>query len=338
MSYLLEKIKEYWKKYWVIIVSGFVSAVLCFSFMVTFFNRNYAIGMIKNQFGELERVLNSLGYDYAYDNVTFYSFSPWQIMRIKNLRIYSLDEDNFVQWSIDDFNVDVGLWKHNKIRVFLGSKQSLQIGKDVWNVYLPDSELDVKVKANNFQKAVLKANDIVIKNLIDIKDLSLAIDKNKMSSFEVELDVKAIHIDDMTGWKLNKDVDHVYIKSSLQDYLNFDMDIAESLYEWSDRGGKLVVEKMILNWKPLIMVANGDVSFNKKFEPKISLNTASFALIETLEKLNTHGFISNKGTFVVKILLNNKAVRQKSSDKYKMVKSPLKITKDKVLLENIRIR
>ena len=95
---------------------------------------------------------------------------------------------------------------------------------------------------------------------------------------------------------------------------------------------------MILNWKPLIMFAQGDVRFNQKTEPTLNLNTASLAMIETIDLLNQNGFISNKGAFVVKILLNNKAVQQNPGDAYKTVVTPLKISKDAVFLENIKLK
>ena len=57
-----------------------------------------------------------------------------------------------------------------------------------------------------------------------------------------------------------------------------------------------------------------------------------------LDKLNENAFVSNKGVFVAKLLLSKKAVQQKAGDTYKTIIAPLKITKDAVLLENIKIK
>ena len=137
---------------------------------------------------------------------------------------------------------------------------------------------------------------------------------------------------------MNKQIDHFYLYTSMQGYWDEDILISEAFFDWIDRGGYLDVHKGILNWKPLIMVANGNIHFNEKAEPTISLNTASLALPETIDKLNENGFISNKGTFVVKLLLENKAIQQNPTDKYKTVVSPLKISPEEITLENIKLR
>jgi len=338
MNDIVVKLKNCWNKYWLMLLSGIVSAVICFTCMSAFFCRSYAIGMLKNQFEDLEKVLNSMGYDYAYDDLRFYSFSPWQIMRAKNLRIYALDENDFLQWNVEEFNVDVGLWNYEKIDIFLGSKQAFQYNQKVWNISVDDSEIMVELNNGGFENLTLKAHGIFIKNLMKIENLDFNLKHQKSPYLTADVDVKGVVIDDMTGWPLNKLVDHIYVNAVLNGDWDAGIDVSDALYEWIAMGGSIGVNKLILNWKPLIVVANGDIIFNEKLEPTISLNTASLALSETLDRLNEQGFISNKGTFVAKILLNNKAVQQKDSDKYKMVVSPLKITNDKIWLENIRIR
>lgn len=337
MDDVLEMVKRFLKKYWIAVVAGILSAVLTFSVVSAFLCRNYAIGLIKNQLYMLGMTLNSLGLDYAYDDISFYSFSPWQIMRVKNIKFYSVEDGSF-SWTIDELNVDAGLWDYEDINIFLSGKQVFQKGKNVWDVYVPVSEMSLIIKDDKFSSVSLRSEGVQVGKLGNIDDFSFQLKQDEKGVRSVELDVKGVVIDDITGWPLNKTIDHVFVKSFLQGDWNTEMTFSDAWYNWLDKDGRIIVDKIILNWKPLIMVANGDVQFNKKFEPKLSLNTASIALVDTLEKLNEHGFISNKGTFVVKILLNNKAKKQKSSDKHKMVVSPLKITKDKVLLENIRIR
>ena len=337
MDGVLGKFKRYLIKYRIALVAGIISAVLTFSVVAAFLCRNYAIGLIKNQFYVLGTALNSVGLDYAYDDISFYSFSPWQIIRIKNIKFYSV-KDNTISWTIDELNVDVGLWDYENIHIFLSSKQTIQKGKDIWDVFVPVSEISLALKANGLEDVVLKSEDIQVKNLIKIDDLVFKIKNDEKKGISVDLNVKGVVIDDMTGWTLNKEIDHVVVEASLQEVWNEDMAFNDMVYNWLKKGGNIKVNRVILNWKPLISVASGVMQFSEKFEPKVSLNTASIALIETLEKLNDQGFISNKGTFVVKILLENKAKKQRATDKHKMVVSPLKISKDKILLENIRIR
>ena len=329
---------EFWRRYKLAIITGVTSFVICLAFVVSFLSRSYAIGILKNQFEELEKNLQSMGYDYAYDELRFYTFSPWQIMRAKNFRIYSLDETDFWQWNIDEFDINVGIWNFEKVRFYLGHKQSIQIGTEEREIYLSESDIQLRLKYGKIKELLVFLDGLNIKNLVSVDNVQAQIKHQNTPFLYGKFDIKGIHIDDMTGWPMNKQIDHFYLYSSLQGFWDEDVLLSEAFYDWIERGGYLDVHKMILNWKPLIMVGNGDIRFNEKAEPTLSLNTASLALQETVDKLNENGFISNKGTFVVKLLLENKAVLQNPSDKYKTVVSPLKIGPEGISLENIHLR
>ncbi|MBQ8465610.1 MAG: DUF2125 domain-containing protein [Alphaproteobacteria bacterium] len=317
---------------------GVVSFVVCLCFITAYFYRTYAIGTLKIQFEELEKNLQSIGYDFAYDDLRFYSFSPWQIMRAKNFRIYSLDEKNFFQWNAEEFNIDVGLWNIQKVGIYLGRNHTLQIGSQEWPVHFDESNIKMRLKKGKFKELLMSFKGITVKNLAFVDSLQTQI-KHQHSPFAfTKTDLKGLTIDDATGWPLNKKVDHFYLYSSLQGSWDSDVSASDAFYEWIDKGGYVQVNKMILNWKPLIMVANGDIHFDENANSTISLNTASLAMLETIDKLDENNFISKKGAFVVKLLLNNKAIQQNPADQYKTVVTPLKISKDAVLLENIKLR
>lgn len=333
--------KKLWQvvfRYRILAVSSLIAFVFCLWLLTIFFSRSYAIGILKNQFEELEKNLQSMGYDFAYDNVHFYSFSPWQIMRVKNFRIYSLDEKDFFQWSAEELNVDVGLFNTKAVDIYLGNQQSVQINKKVWQIFLPGADIKLRVKKGTAKEINLSVKDVQVENLCSVSALSLRIKHQEIPYLSWVLDVQGVNIDDMTGWPLNKHINHIYVDSALQGEWDKDVLFSEAFFEWIDKGGQLAVQKAILNWKPLIMVANGSITFNENAEPTVSLNTASLAMMEVLDKLNENKFISNKGTYVAKILLGNKAVQQNVTDKYKTVVTPLKISKDGVVLENIKLR
>ena len=327
-----------WHKYKMMLIAGLCSAVICLLLIWSFFSRHYAMVALKNHFSDLESFLHSIGYDYAYDDIHFYSFSPWQIMRAKNFRIYALDESDFWQWTAEDLNIDVGLWNNRKVDIYWGEKHKVQRNSVVWSVFIPKSDIELRLKNKDLFDLSLSLNDVQIKNLAEVGRLSINFQRQQTPDWALSADIKGLHLNDMTGWPLNKDVDHIQIKSSLSGLWNHDLPLSDAFYVWAERGGYLKIDKLIVNWKPLITVAQGDVRFNQKSEPTLSLNTASLGMIETLDQLNANGFISNKGAYVVRILLNNKAVQQNSNDQYKTVVSPLKINKDAVFLENIKIR
>ena len=333
-----KSLKAFWQRYYVALIAGTISFVICFLLMLMFFCRNYAIGTLKNQFEELERALQSIGYDYAYDDMRFYSFSPWQIMRAKNFRIYSLDDKDFWQWSVEELNIDVGLFNNKSVDIFLGNRQEIQRDKKAWAVTLPGADIKLRLKDRAARDVELALSNIHVEHLFKIDSLKVNIRHQKLPYLSAKIDVQGVHIDDMTGWPLNKLISHIYLDASLQGQWDSQTLVSDAFYEWVDRGGQVDVHKAILNWKPLIMVANGNITFNENADPTMSLNTASLAMLETLDKLQQNGYISSKGTFVAKILLGNKAVQQNVTDKYKTVVTPLKISKEAVILENIKIR
>lgn len=326
------------RKYHLPFISAIVSGIICFLLMTAFFCRSYAVSILKNQFEELEKNLQSVGYDFAYDDLTFHTFSPWQIMRAKNFRIYSLDDKDFWQWTAEELSIDVGLWNIDTANLFLGTKQRLQHSGKEWKIELPQSEVIVRLKKGKIKELAFALTDIKVNNLMTIDSFSAQIKQQTIPQISLKADVKGLVLDDMTGWPLNKLVDHMYLYASLQGSWDKDLPLSEAFYEWIDDGGFVGIHKMILNWKPLIMVANGDIGFDNDSAATLSLNTASLALEETLDKLNENGYLSNKGVFVAKLLLQKKAIQQNAADQYKTVVTPLKISRDEVLLENIKIK
>lgn len=321
-----------------VIVSACLSAIISLFIMVYFFSRSYAIDMIKNQFDVLEKDLQSIGYDFAYDDVDFYLFSPWQVMRAKNFRIYALDASNFKQINFEELNINVVPLNVEKIKIFTGSKVLLQKGSREYPVVIDDSDITIRMKNGEFKELRAIVKDINMRHLASVNSILLQLKHDENASFSAMVDVKSILLDDMTAWPLNKKIEHIQILSSLQGNFDSDVTMGEAFYDWIDKGGYLAIHKGILNWKPLIMVANGSIRFNEKAEANVSLNSASLALMETIEALSKNKLISNKGAFVVKLLLDNKKVKQNASDKYDTIISPIRINKEGLFLENIKLR
>jgi hypothetical protein len=235
-------------------------------------------------------------------------------------------------------NINIGIWSINNIRIFIGSQLAIQKNAEEMKISVDDSDVRVRIKNCEFKelKALLKSVDI--QHLMKIDSLFFQMKHQRAPLYFVKLDAKKIRLDDMTGWPLNKQIDHFYLYSSLQGIWDEDMTLGESFYDWIDNNGYLAIHKGILNWKPFIMVANGDIRFNENDESTISLNTASLAMVETIDALSENNFISKKGAYVVKLLLNNKGVKQSPTDEYETVVSPVKINKDGLFLENIKLR
>ncbi len=342
---LAKSYENFLQRFLLIIGSGFLAFALCLTSVWLVLERNLAISVIKEEIIKFENSLLAMGYDIAYDNLSFSHLSPWQMLRIENLRIYSLDANHYAQWECAEFAVSSDIFNTRKIRFHLSQKQNLQIGTKKWEVSVPNSLVELNIsKQNQIQEATLQAADVVIENLADIGSVKFALQRgnghqiNEKSPFmETLFELKDIHIDDYTAWPMNKHIDHVYLNANVIGEIEEQNIFSEALYNWIEKEGFIDIQKLIINWKPLVMVAKGDLFFNENLVPDVTLNTSSMALTDTLEKMNQNGWLEDKGVFVVKILLNNKSFKKNSTDKYFTVTTPIKLNNKQILIENIPV-
>lgn len=342
---LAKSYENFLQRFLFIIGAGVLAFALTLTFIWLSLERNQAISVIKEEILKFENSLLAMGYDIAYDNLSFSHISPWQMLRIENLRIYSLDPNHYTQWGCSEFAVSSNIFNTRKIRFHFSQNQTLQVGTHQWNMQVPNSlgELTIS-KSNQIQDATLQAADIAIDQLAEIGSLKFALQRgnghqvNDQSPFmETLFELKDIHIDDYTAWPMNKHIDHIYLNANIIGAINEQNIFSESLYNWIEQEGFIDIKKLIINWKPLVMVAKGDLFFNEHLEPDVTLNTSSMALTDTLEKMNQNGWLEDKGVFVVKILLNNKSFKKNQTDQYFTVTTPIKLNNKQILVENIPV-
>lgn len=337
--------ENFFHRFVLIIGSGIVAFMLSLTFIWLMLERSLAISTIKEEILKIESSLLAAGYDIAYDNLSFSQFSPWQIMRIDNFRIYSLDANNYTQWQCDEFAVSTDVFNTKKIRFHFSQNQSFQKGTKKWNIQVPESSIEMIIsKQNQIQNFDIQIANLNIEKRANISSLKFAMQRgngnqvNDKSPFmETHLEIKDIHIDDYTAWPMNKHIEHIYLNANVIGKIEEQEILSESLYKWVEEEGFIDIHKLIINWKPLMMVAKGDLFFNEELSPNITLNTSSMALTDTLEKMNQNGWLDDKGVFVAKILLNNKSFKKNQSDKYFTVTTPIKLNKEEVLVENIPV-
>lgn len=345
-SRLRERLRLFWLRYWLIGLTALISAAIGIMAIWATLERGKAISRIENEFDNFTNSLNAAGYDLAYDRFSFSRLSPWQTMRIDNLRIYSLDGSNYWEWICPELALSTEIWNADKIKLHLSSSQTIKHGLKTWDISLPESENTLYfAKDGSLQSIMLQAQNITVNKLFTAEQFSLALQRaiphqvqELSSSFNLFAEARRINIDDMTGWPLNKQIDHLYLELDVIGMLEKQDIYSESVYNWIEKGGNIEIRRMIINWKPLVLVGKGDLYFNEELEPKLSLNTSSIALIETLDRLNQNQMLDDKGVFVAKILLNNKAFKKKGTDPYLTVTTPIRMNKEQILIENIPIK
>ena len=302
--------------------------------------RQSAINTIKEQIIQLENSLLAAGVDIAYDHLSFSNISPWQVVRIKNLQIYSLDSNHFWAWKCDEFDISSDVFDAKKLHLHFSQKQHFQLGEKLWEAELPQVLAEAELSENHQLKSMtLQAENILAPNLFTIENLAFNAQRlNSSEAFaETFLEVKNLLIADNVSWPLNKKIDYIYLNSNVIGPFESQSIFTESLYNWIEKDGFIKIAKLIVNWKPLVLVGKGDLFFDENLSPTLSINTSSLALTEILDTLNQNGILQDKGVFVAKILLNNKAFKKNLSDAYYTVTTPIKFDKGQVLIENIPV-
>ncbi len=308
--------------------------------------RNQAIALIKEQILKIEESLMAAGYDIAYDHLSFSHISPWQIMRIQNLRLYSLDAGNYKEWQCDEFSVSSNFFSSDKIRFHFSSRQALQLGKHSWKMDAPQVSAEMTTDENgNFKDFIYEAENLTIQKLLGIENIKFAARRNLQKEItgtnpfiETFLNAKNILIADYTGWPMNKEIGHIYVNANIMGAIESQPILNDALYSWIENNGYIDIAKMIINWKPLVMVAKGELYFDEHLSPDLSLNTSSLALTEILDKFNQYSWLEDKGVFVAKILLNNKSFKKNQTDSYYTVTTPVRINNKQILIENIPVK
>lgn len=302
--------------------------------------RQSAINTIKEQIIQLENSLLAAGMDIAYDHLSFSSISPWQVVRIKNLQIYSLDSQNFWEWKCDEFDISSDVFDANKLHLHFSQKQHFQLGEKLWEAELPQTLADVVLSENHQLKdIILQAENISVQNLFSIENLAFSAQRLNAAEAVADtvLEVKNVLISDKVSWPLSKKIEYIYLNSNIIGTFDSHSIFTESLYNWIEKDGFIKIAKLIVNWKPLVLVGKGDLFFDENLAPSLSMNTSSLALTEILDTLNQNGILQDKGVFVAKILLNNKSFKKNQSDAHYTVTTPIKFDKGQVLIENIPV-
>lgn len=308
--------------------------------------RNQFIAQIKEEIIYMENSLIAAGYDIAYDDLSFSHISPWQVLRIKNLKIYSLDKDNYWQWECREFAVSANFFDINKIQLHFSAAQSLQIGRREWEMTVAQTIAEATITPEGkFKDFNLQIADLTIEKLLTVEKIKFAAQRmtpkqiNENSPFlETYLDIRHLQISDYTAWPMSKHIDHLYLNANIIGTIEPQSLFSESIYTWIENGGLIEIRKFIINWKPLVMVAKGDLYFNENLVPNLNLNTSSLALVNTLDQMNANGWLEDKGVFVAKILLNNKSFKKNQGDNYYTVTTPIKLNDKQILIENIPVK
>lgn len=328
-----------------LLLSAVISGFITLSLLIFWFVRGYTISILKQEIVKFEKSMAEIGYDFSYGNLSFSRFSPFNILTVKDLKIYSLDGKNYYEWHAPELKISSGLFSSQNLKLSFSPEQSFQKGLNVYHLLTPALTTKIQLNENGIKDLTIAAKDFQIADVLSAEYLNISAKQTDSEDglkfnpfFETKINVKNIRLDDAVELPLDKDIFRIYLHANIAGKMQSAETYRESVDEWLHSGGMIDIKRLIVNWNPLLMVARGDMYFNEKLEPNLHLMTSSKAFIETLDVLEKAEMLDRKGAFVVKILLNNKAFKLKQDDQYNTITTPINFNSGEVLIENIPVK
>lgn len=310
--------------------------VLVFLIIWCILARFYGMNMLKKEFGRTIEFLNQAGYDIAYDDIDFSAISPFKIMEIKNFQIYKIEKNKRWAWKVPSLSVNANLLKYKSLNLYISEQQSLILGSDEIKIKVPEFSCRINFDGDGLYNLLLNSANIQFDNHTNIKNLKWAVQKNDTGIYEAKFDTRHIRLFENRFDAMGAEIEEIYADVSLVENFEDKGRFYDSILDWRDKGGKIIVNRFILNWQPLVLVGKGDVSFDDNLEVKLSLNTTSKGFEQTLENLGNAGIFDSKSTFVAKVLVDTKNKQNNIDDAQADTFSvPMSWDKKQFFIENI---
>lgn len=328
------------------IVSFLIFAVIGYTLVWMGFERLDAIKTIRKEIVRLENSLTSVGYDLAYEDLDFSSFNPFQIMSVKNLQFYSRIEGRHAVWTLPELSLKTGLFNSRKITFNMPGAQLLELGEKKYNVSMPEVFWEFRLDdTDRLMQSIFLAKNVKISDFADIGEVQIASRRMAVQQvsdlapfFENYIDVRNVTFNALLDYPLAQTIERLYVNADIIGTIYGTDTYQNDWKNWKTLGGGIDIRRLVVNWGPLLLVARGDVGFDKQLHPEVNLRSSSKALSLFLDEMENKGFLPGKGVFVAKILLNSKAFKMNKDDKFMTVTAPIAYKDNKILLENVVLK
>ncbi len=328
------------------IVSFLIFAVIGYTLVWMGFERLDAIKTIRKEIVRLENSLTSVGYDLAYEDLDFSSFNPFQIMSVKNLQFYSRIEGQHAVWTLPELSLKTGLFNSRKITFNMPGAQLLELGEKKYSVSMPEVFWEFRLDdTDRLMQSIFLAKNVKISDFADIGEVQIASRRMAVQQvsdlapfFENYIDVRNVTFNALLDYPLAQTIERLYVNADIIGTIYGADTYQNDWKNWKTLGGGIDIRRLVVNWGPLLLVARGDVGFDKQLHPEVNLRSSSKALSLFLDEMENKGFLPGKGVFVAKILLNSKAFKMNKDDKFMTVTAPIAYKDNKILLENVVLK
>ena len=338
--------KEQIKKLYKPILASIFSFCIVFCGIYITTSRNLAIKHIKKNISQYTSYLNEMGLDIAYDNIEFNSMMFYPLVKIDNLKIYSVTALN--DWAINFNTVKAypNIVGTKRLRFSSVSGGTFTFNEFTSEMSSEETFLDIILKDSNLDELVLHAENINIKDFAKIDKIAFLLQQEKnpdlesftTPSYTALFETNDVKINGLIDYPLSSDIKLIYMKSNIMGKINLDDFILTSLENWLQNGGFIDIPNLIVQWEPLTLVGRGNINFNEKLSPRISFNTSSKGILTLLNDLQEREFLDSSDVFVANIMLKNKAYKINPDDEELTVSTPIGYS-DKILtIENLPIK
>ncbi len=326
------------KQYTLAIMTGMGVFVLALFVLWMLFARNYAVGVLKHEFSKLIYALNSAGYDIAYDDIDFTSVSPFKIMEISNFRIYAPDNGKYKEWAVPSVKLNASLLDYTKLNISFDGEQTFAVGGKEYTANAQSSDMVMKFDEHGLYNMTMFIKGYQINDVADIKSIKLAIQRqNDAGEYVLEnfFDARNISLKTSNTWNMANEIEELYLNFDIKNQIKTASNYQASFNQWLKDGGEIGINKLIIDWKPLVMVARGAVEFDAEQKPLVRLISTSKELLPTLDNLDKAQVIDSKSAFVAKIILAKKSQPAVEGKDYYTIITPVEISSDKITMESI---
>ena len=328
------------------ILAGMFSFSIVFSGIYITASRNLAIKQIKANISQTISYLNEFGLDVAYDNIEFNSMMFYPLVKIENLKFYSVTSLN--DWAIKFKTVKAypNLIGTQRIRFTPTDGGTFTFNEFSSDMTSEETFLDIITKKSKFDELIFHTENINIKDFAKIEKAVFLIKSEntpEVASFTTPsytsmFEVNNVKINGLVDYPLSSNLKLIYAKANIMGKIIPDELAKVSLENWILHGGLIDVPNIILQWEPLTLVGRGDISFSENFSPRIYFNTSSKGLLTLLKDLQKREVLDSSNVFIANIMLKNKAYKINDDDEELTISTPIGYA-DKILtIENLPLK
>ncbi len=338
-------IKKFFTDNSVAFISGALGFLLGFCLIFIFMLRGYHTQILKKGLASNIERLNEIDLDIAYSDIDFGSVPGLDLVTVKDFSIYALNGS----WklSFPEIRVYQPWLSTHKLLFSLGTQQEFNLGGTVYPVNGDEAVLELTLGENHQPQMLLaQLKNLSVKNFAKIGQINIAsrrLNQNLpadsfLPSLENFFEINNVKIDGLINYPLTSHINRIYAKTLFMGQLEGSSDLLMDIHNWLGKGGYIDIPTFTINWKPLLMVGRGQLSFTEKLKPVLRLETSSKGMLTLIDDFQNKNFIDSKGAFVVKILLSNKAFKLRQDDEQLTVVTPIDYRDEKLAVENFTLK